>query len=347
MARFSTGRRSPQHGTRTPGKRHMARGRGSFGSRAGGREFTGLLDTLTVQPRWASWLGGLLRADYGGPLFRCKNDSGNEQDIYPGADGYANRATLRQHCGSGNGIVNRVYNQVDGTAYPHISADSDAEAPLVYEAGEPVLGESGYLAAHFDGASDISTDNFGSNFLYRSDTLGLLGDVDVTLAGDAYGTPNALSFQGFGFIGEYPSNAHADGCMSVVGYLTYPVAPGTVLALEVDYGASALAAFAYGDQPSTGEFSGWWQASRPMGSGPDGIVARLSGEAFPMGTVIQPATVLNMRAGRFAWCACPWGAAGVTPAPLIGNASNFFCWNAVLGTEDQDAFDAWQALVHA
>jgi hypothetical protein len=63
-----------------------------------------------------------------------------------------------------------------------------------------------------------------------------------------------------------------------------------------------------------------------------------------------PLNLSLVATSRFAWGALPYdepSGEGVNPAPIYGYGSYFLCWNAVLGTEDQDAFDAWQALVHA
>ncbi|MGV1080700.1 MAG: hypothetical protein ACOYD1_12785 [Candidatus Nanopelagicales bacterium] len=263
-------------------------------------------------------------------------------------DGAADVALLLDFVTDGNlaptadGFVRRVFNAVAGTIYPDITAPSNAAQPKVVVAGAPVVGDSGFLAAQFDGTPDGGTP--GVNILERSDLLGMVGNTAVTLCGDLHATVNANGFQALGYIGESGVSGTTSGTFNANGYFASgSLGPGSNY-LSSDYGSGT---FNFATLPDATVFASWVQIARAAGAAESAATRRVAGVNLGSDGTGNGAAQLVFAAtpaARFAWGAGPFSG---PIFPINGIASNWFCWDVVLGAGDQAQVDAYQASVHA
>jgi hypothetical protein len=303
------------------------------------------LDTLSVQPLWAHWLGGYLRVGQTAiaTVHRTTSPASIDLASFVVAD-VVDVAALETWSLGGDVELVDVHNAVASVLFPTISARTTRARVVI--AGAAVVGNTGYLAAQFDGTDDPNT---GTNVYERTDMLGLVGDVALTLCGDLAGhLTNGV--QSMGFIGahnvpSFPSVTFGD--FGITSFYLGSVFPGGNYT-EVDYGSQV---YNYSVPTPDGDFTGWLQVSRHVGDGPAACPLRYNGGIVASaGTShgAQTCVLVADASSRFAW-----GASYFAPQPpaqilsLAGQAANWFCWNAVLGGGDQALLDTWQGAHHA
>jgi len=181
------------------------------------------LNLLELQTSFAGWTGGLLRDDYTGPIGIISRDDDDAEITVYAVGGVTNAAAIIAHC---TGDVGRWKTLCDqGLTGYDITQATPSLRPIVYSetplgivgegvthTGGLVLGANGYLAAYFTQTEGMC--------LKRADTLGIVGDVAITMAGDV----------------SFPTNAAADGFMLAI----YPDNPNTAKAGFNVYAYNAL-----------------------------------------------------------------------------------------------------------
>lgn len=300
---------------------------GSFAGRRGDRASRtsgaphALLDSFTHTPSFAGWVGGKLRSDYTGHILRIRRAADDAEINIDAvtATGKVNTAAIATHCAGDTGYLVTLYDQ-SGNA-KDITQATKTKQPIIYQSDALVTGGKGYLAALFDGTDD---------FLGRADSLGLSGDIALTMVADVnqasavYDTVLALG------------NTVASGANN----LCVSLQSGVDGYLEADSGEE----YAYNDL--TVPASSWYQLSRGVGDATPAIVGRINGvvEAFTLfSDPCEAVLSINGAAAR----AFNWGANPQPVNPLHGRSSFAVVWSAALSTAEQDALDAFLVDRHA
>lgn len=271
----------------------------------------GLLDTLSTQPLWASWLGGKLRTGQTRVL-RVRNSDDELLDVGLVGD-LVDLAAIAAHCGFGDGYLVTVYNAVPN-AYASITQTDPDKQAKIYDAGFPVLGPGGYLSARFDGVDDGYT---------RADGLGLTGDAAVTAIGDLNGDDSYIFRLGLG--------------PHMLGLYFWPhLTPNEV---ELDVGDNG--SLAWLDNAGTAPPGGWAQMQKPLNCGPITFAAcplRTNGVVATPEIAGDPGVALDLVDDLFEWGSAVSGGVGAQ------KRSNLLLFGAgSLSSGDQTACDAFQA----
>lgn len=303
-----------------------------------------LLDSLNSQPRFAGWTGGKLRAGYTGHIIKIRRASDDHlQDIDATATHVTDIAAVEAFCSGTTCTLVTLYDQ-DGN--PQNIAQSDPSLqPVVYstsalgEIGDglthtsgPVLGQHGFLAARFSGDINTNATTPGQR-LTRADTLGIVGDVAITVAGDL-SMPVSFPVDGF-MVGL--GKAVEDS-----GYTSFEVwADNTIN--EDPSGGSAFVRFGIlgGRYFYPIPLDGYaWHAARAAGDGSAAVQFRINGSpATPSDMSDAPGnTPISIVPQAFAWGSLCDGTYTVN-----GVMSHVIVWQSGLDAGEATALDAWEA----
>jgi hypothetical protein len=257
-------------------------------------------------------------------------------DVSAGAGGLVNVAALEAWVvaggGTQHGLLTVVYNAVDN-AYASIASASDATSARVVISGAAVLGDTGYLAASFDGTADPNT---GDACYQRADSLGLTGAPALTLAGDLGAGLRGYSV--FGGIGDLSSPA-AGKAFQILGYLENDAA---WFYFEPGMGSGS---FREGyTSPASPGLPSWCQYAIGAGGALSTATARLGGASLALTAGSGTSQVLNLDDVGFGW-----SGTATTAGALSAPHSAYFLWNANLPAipAAQSIFDAWMSTHHA
>lgn len=264
-----------------------------------------LLDSLGgINAVWAHWLGGNIRAGQGA-LFRVQRSGDSaESDFSAGTNGLVDTDALETWVSAGGGTEHgylvTVYNAVYNSSYTSITATAGVSAPRVVISGAAVTGANGYLAAQFNGTSDKMT---------RADSLGLSGDVALTLCGDCGGVDD--TYNGVMSIGGTGANNSTEGCV-----LLY--AGGDSSYYEVGNGYATGAYAVYGETPGT-TLPLWVQCARSAGTTMSGTLLRRNGTAVAVNGYGSDVAMNIKASSTFEWGHNNFSAA---PNQYMGGAWN-------------------------
>lgn len=306
-----------------------------------------ILDLWQDKPLWMNWLGARLSATQVGPVFRVRRSSGGTMDI--GLIGNTiDLAALATFCGTGQGFLVRKYNAV-ANAFTMIEQLDPAKQPIIYSfaplgaiadgivhTGGPVIGKHGYLGAYYAGDYNDGNNTGPENYLERADSLGLVGDVAVTLAGDmALATDiapqNYSTMVSIGGDASSPSHIFA----ALLDLFSTDMSNY----FEVDYSDSA-----YWDSLGS-PLSSWWRCDRAAGADISAARGFVNGIQYPpttsgSGILAFPAGPKQFRVGTY-----PPDSGDLYPAR--GVMSSDICWGLVLSPSDAALYNAWGALTYS
>lgn len=290
-----------------------------------------LLNRLSNMPLWASFLGARIEQDERSPGRVRRSLDGAQHDLkFEDGSGDTDLLDLAAFCGDGSCWLTRAYNAVPGCAYRELPAAEESQQAIVYEDGVPVIGETGYLAARFDG-SGISG---GSNIYSRDDALGLSGDVDLTLVADyALGNedPRYSGLVGIGDSGQPEVNYYLVAAVGYDSEWSHGYAQGVIGASQFNEAD---------DLPSSTDHHAWMQLQHAVGEHAEDLEIRIGGVAAPITYFEQSpsALPLNLPAVGEFW----WGRYSRADAPSIGGLGSFVgVWSAPTLGGDQAVLDEW------
>lgn len=159
-----------------------------------------LLDGINIQARAAFSFNELLTSSYTGPLFRVRNGTGTQADVFAASGSmFADRTVITALCGATTGTVSIAYDQT-GNGY-HMSQSVVSKQPLIYD-GVNVKVESGNNVVSLTGLQSLQ----------GSSPFGLgAGNVDFAVTTLSYQTGTSIVWMLGGFPGTYIYYATAPG----------------------------------------------------------------------------------------------------------------------------------------